>query len=237
MKKIYFLCLIVALILMAGYAIYPEIKLFVATRLTVSKPERFLKSVIPESWTISVEKNSVPALWSGNKECEFIKLENPSEEYSDSDGGFDYKAWHKFWFCPEDWNGKTPNISPEVQEYPAELICDCDDFKIFHLSLGQNSQKNLPERITLEFGKNKKFVSRSEAWAIDRVRAVPEVVEYELMLKSVGKDAAFMAQEDNTGFWSVQVLEIVKNDDGSSHTATFNWYRVDKKTGTVDKGI
>jgi hypothetical protein len=35
----------------------------------------------------------------------------------------------------------------------------------------------------------------------------------------------------------VHVFEIVKNDDGSSHTATFGWYSVNKNTGAAEKEI
>lgn len=81
-----------------------------------------------------------------------------------------------------------------------------------------------------------KAVNISQKQALSGVRALPEVAEYEAMLKNAGKKAEVEA-EDGGDEWNVHVFEIVKNDDGSSHTATFGWYSVNKKTGAVEKEI
>lgn len=73
--------------------------------------------------------------------------------------------------------------------------------------------------------------------ALAAIESRNEVKEYQKMLTEAGKNAEIEV-ENGDGEWSVHVFEIVKNDrDGSSHTATFGWYRVDKKTGTVEKEI
>ncbi len=68
-------------------------------------------------------------------------------------------------------------------------------------------------------------ISREEA--ILAVRNRPEVVKYEKDLAEAGAVVRIDAQSEDTE-WLVQVYEI---KDG--HTATFNWYRVDKGTGRI----
>ena len=51
-------------------------------------------------------------------------------------------------------------------------------------------------------------------------------------MKKAGSKASFEIQ-DNGDDWGIQVFEIVKNKGETSHTATFGWYRVNKKTGEV----
>ncbi|KKW44668.1 hypothetical protein A2598_02250 [Candidatus Peribacteria bacterium RIFOXYD1_FULL_54_13] len=63
--------------------------------------------------------------------------------------------------------------------------------------------------------------------AVAAVRALPEVQAYERTLIEAGAAAHVDVQLEN-GEWLVQVYEV---KDG--HTATFNWYRVDKETGVV----
>ena len=67
----------------------------------------------------------------------------------------------------------------------------------------------------------------SQQAAIDAVRALPEVREYEKTLAEAGTTAKIDAQSEDAE-WLVQGYEI--KDD---HTATFNWYRVDKTTGRI----
>ncbi len=83
---------------------------------------------------------------------------------------------------------------------------------------------------------DKKADVLNEAQVLLKVRALPEVAEYEAILGSAGKEASFEAQDEGDG-WLVQVFEIVKNDDGSAHTATFGWYRINKKTGEIVKDL
>jgi|SRR3989338_1623885 len=65
------------------------------------------------------------------------------------------------------------------------------------------------------------------------VVSLPEVQEYQNMLAQAGKQATIEVEDQNDA-WAVHAFEVVQEDDGASHTATFNWYRVDKKTGAVE---
>lgn len=196
----------------------------------LSLPEIYFKSAIPRSWIITIRDNARPVLWEGSPDCKFIKLDNPSEKYTDQNGGFDYNAWHNFWFCPVKWVGKAPEISPEAQVYPAKFLCDCDDYKIFNLTLGENLQGDLPEKVKQDFSQNRR---QTAEWAIEQVRNRDDVVKYEARLKKFGKKASFETTEDIDS-WSVHVFEIVKNPGELSHTATFGWYSVNKKTGQIE---
>ena len=69
--------------------------------------------------------------------------------------------------------------------------------------------------------------------AVIKVEALPEVVEYKAMLAKTEKKEV-VEVEDGDGEWNVHVFEVV-GIGADSHTATFNWYRVDKQTGAVEK--
>jgi hypothetical protein len=74
----------------------------------------------------------------------------------------------------------------------------------------------------------------TEITALTEVKAMPEVVEYDKLLKSVGK--VFQTNVEDWGdTWAVQIFEVVTEDDKTSHTATFGWYEVNKKTGEIKK--
>ncbi|MDO8657386.1 MAG: hypothetical protein Q7K55_01500, partial [Candidatus Levybacteria bacterium] len=62
--------------------------------------------------------------------------------------------------------------------------------------------------------------------AILKVKTLPEVIDY---LKTVPGGLVLVNGEENNSYM-VQVYEI---KDG--HTATFNWYKVNKTTGEVKK--
>lgn len=72
-------------------------------------------------------------------------------------------------------------------------------------------------------------ISRAEAE--EKVRSLAEVKNYINNLAKAGVVAQINA-EDSGEEWNVQVFEIVKQGD-SSHTATFGWYTVNKKTGEI----
>lgn len=76
------------------------------------------------------------------------------------------------------------------------------------------------------------LVMSTEDAAIGAVRKRTEVFKYELELSKAGKMASFRA-EDKGEDWAVQVFEVV-NQEGLSHTATFNWYIVNKRTGDIE---
>ena len=64
--------------------------------------------------------------------------------------------------------------------------------------------------------------------AIAKVSALPEVAEY---LRDVPSGRVVIDHEDSaTNSYLIHVFEVV--DD---HTATFNWYTVDKTTGEITK--
>lgn len=88
--------------------------------------------------------------------------------------------------------------------------------------------------IALAFVANRGLIKLDQTTAIIQVREVPEVVVYEAMLREADKEASFEA-EDRREVWLIQVFEIVKNDEGPSHTATFGWYFVNKITGEITK--
>ncbi|MDO8648996.1 MAG: hypothetical protein Q7R81_04410 [Candidatus Peregrinibacteria bacterium] len=67
----------------------------------------------------------------------------------------------------------------------------------------------------------------SQEAAIEVVRNRPEVVKFESTLVKAGTVAHIDAQSEDKE-WLVQVYEVK-----GGHTATFNWYRVDKKTGQI----
>lgn len=78
---------------------------------------------------------------------------------------------------------------------------------------------------SLQFERTKTTEITKES-AVDNVKMLPEVREY---LKRVPKGiVAVNGQEDET--FTVQVYELL-----NSHTATFNWYTVNKKTGEIKK--
>ncbi len=67
------------------------------------------------------------------------------------------------------------------------------------------------------------------------VASLPEVQSYAQTLAQSGAKATITA-EDAGETWNVHIYEIVQDGD-SSHTATFGWYTVDKKTGRVEKTL
>lgn len=69
--------------------------------------------------------------------------------------------------------------------------------------------------------------------AEEKIKNLPEVKEYSSELEKAGSKIQFNVEDWEEDF-GVQVFEIV-NQGESSHTSTFNWYRVSKKTGEVSK--
>lgn len=71
----------------------------------------------------------------------------------------------------------------------------------------------------------------SGAEAIDKVKNLSAVRQFVSDLDKAGSKAKLNV-EDGGDTWNVQVFEIVEQGE-NSHTATFNWYYVDKKTGSI----
>ena len=133
-----------------------------------------------------------------------------------------------------------------LTKYTYEEVEDCTNFgcmryffttinnKVYGVALfadGSSKEKAMYENALIYMFKSLKFagvknedVSKEEA--ILKVKALPEVIDY---LKRVPNGLVLInGEEDNA--YMVQVYEF-KND----HTATFNWYKVDKTTGKVKK--
>lgn len=77
--------------------------------------------------------------------------------------------------------------------------------------------------------------SVTETTALLKVESRIEVQKYKMDLSGLGSKAEIVV-EDLGDDWNVHVFEVVGDGD-SSHTATFGWYRVNKKTGEVIKDI
>ena len=76
--------------------------------------------------------------------------------------------------------------------------------------------------VAVSIGKDSGSLSKKDA--IAKVRILPEVSDY---LKRVPSGQISVNGEEDNGYM-VQVFEV---KDG--HTATFNWYTVDKTTGEI----
>jgi hypothetical protein len=70
------------------------------------------------------------------------------------------------------------------------------------------------------------LVSKEEA--IEKVLSLPEVVDYYKLVPKA--KAVFSSSNENSNVWHIHVYE-----DKDTHTATFNWYKVDKTTGEIEK--
>lgn len=76
-----------------------------------------------------------------------------------------------------------------------------------------------------------------EAYAQKVVAQQTEVKEFIDLLAQTGRSPRFEVSEDDPNTWMIRVYEIVDDGDGTSHAATFGWYKVDKKTGAVSPGM
>lgn len=101
---------------------------------------------------------------------------------------------------------------------------------------GRNFFKATPDNAGVLAPVSQKQPSVDENQARLKVKDRTEVVKYETDLVRLGSKAEIEV-EDLGEDWNVHVFEIVINDDGSSHTATFGWYRVNKTTGKIERDI
>lgn len=133
-----------------------------------------------------------------------------------------------------------------LTKYPYEAVEDCSNLgcmryyfisvndKVFGVAVfteGPNEEKMVYENATLYMLKSLTFDNITRATvlkeeAVTKVKALPEVVDY---LKQVPNGIVLVNGEEGN-FYMVQVYEF-KN----GNTATFNWYKVDKTTGIVEK--
>lgn len=153
----------------------------------------------------------------------------------------DLATWTKDYF-----NNQAEFSQMTLVKYPFERVYDCSNLgcmtyyftvindKVYGIAVfaqGKDSEKMVYENTILymlkplQFG-NSENKAASKEKAVATVKALPEVIDY---LKRVPTGlVAVNGEENNT--YMVQVYEF-KN----GHTATFNWYNVDKTTGAVEK--
>ncbi|QQR56274.1 MAG: hypothetical protein IPG59_14830 [Candidatus Melainabacteria bacterium] len=86
---------------------------------------------------------------------------------------------------------------------------------------------------------SKKAASVSKSQALKMVADQPEVKKFMANVKVAGKERGVTANIEydrlENGEHVIQVFELVPDGDDSAHTATFNWYHVNAKTGKVSK--
>lgn len=127
MKKIYFVVIILAILLIVGYVALIQNK--------TKNPEEIIKSLVNDKTIqISVQDNVVPNFWEGDSNCKYIQLTQS-------------KATQSYWFCPKDWSGackeinddgtcNNPSENPlaygDYQDYPAHKICEGSEYKLFY---------------------------------------------------------------------------------------------------------
>ncbi len=153
----------------------------------------------------------------------------------------DLITWIKEYFPPQ---AKVSKMT--LTQIPFESVENCSRLgcmtyyytlinnQVFGVAIfaeGPNKDKMVYENATLYMLKSLSFEKTnksmvSEEQAIAKVKSLPEVIDY---LKRVPNGlVAVNGEEDNS--YLVQVYEITNR-----HTATFNWYNVDKTTGAVEK--
>ncbi len=153
----------------------------------------------------------------------------------------DLALWMKSYFSPQAKFSKLPlnNYNFEAVEDCGYMMCMRYYFtkigsQIYGIALyadGTSAEKASRENALLYMLKSLQFTNAqagivSENEAIAKVKTLPEVVDY---LKRVPNGLVLVnGEEDNA--YMVQVYEF-KN----GLTATFNWYKVDKTTGAVEK--
>ena len=153
----------------------------------------------------------------------------------------DLKTWMKSHFSSQ---AKFSKLIPA--KYPFEEVEDCSNsgcmryyfttinnqvYGVHLFAEGASEEKAAYENALLYMFKSLQFANTTSGKltnekAVVRVRAFSEVVNY---LKRIPNGLVEVNGEDDTNYM-VQVYEI---KDG--HTATFNWYTVDKTTGEVKK--
>lgn len=153
----------------------------------------------------------------------------------------DLTTWMKSYFTDQTKFSKLP-----LNNYAFEVAEDCKymecmryyfteiDSQIYGIALyaeGASAEKASYENTLIYMLKSLKFTnepteSALKEKAIAKVKELPEVINY---LKRVPQAKVYVNGEDENAYM-IQVYEI---KDG--HTATFNWYKVDKKTGTAEK--
>lgn len=153
----------------------------------------------------------------------------------------DLSTWVRGYFT-----GNVTFSRSELGGYIYEEVVDCSDWackrylftminnKVYGVYLfaeGGNHEKALYENALIHMLKSLKFTDSpiglvTEDEAVAKVKSLSEVALY---LMGIPNGQVLVNGEDDNEYM-VQVYEV-KN----GHTATFNWYNVDKTTGEVEK--
>lgn len=122
--------------------------------------------------------------------------------------------------CPGD-----PNFAPRLDTF----IIDKNTNEIYWYDVVKNS--NIPYN---DWAAGISPITISSQNAVDIVRALPEV---EMYIEHVKDGAKIEIDRETDELWVVHVYTVqdYPEDEGiPSHSATFNWYSVNKNTGTID---
>ena len=145
----------------------------------------------------------------------------------------DLAIWMRSYFDPQSKFSKLP-----LNNYTFEAVENCEysgcmryyftkiNNQIYGIALfaeGANAEKASYENALIHMLNSLKF-NNDKISAVNKVKALPEVIDY---LRRIPNGLVAINGEEN-GSYLIQVYEI-KN----GHTATFNWYKVDKTTGEI----
>lgn len=87
--------------------------------------------------------------------------------------------------------------------------------------------------------KQKKSTGISKTRAVKLITNMPEVKKFIANVKVAGKARGVTSHVEydrlEGGEHIIHVFELVPDDAETSHTATFNWYHVNAKTGKISK--
>ncbi len=87
--------------------------------------------------------------------------------------------------------------------------------------------------------KQKKSAGISKTQAVKLITDMPEVKKFIANVKVAGKTRGVTSHIEydrlEGGEHIIHVFELVPDDAETSHTATFNWYHVNAKTGKISK--
>lgn len=118
------------------------------------------------------------------------------------------------------------------QEFAVQ-VADQETLAVIRGAMQEEAVKKYEETVEEIMGSFDPVAGMREAFSL--VGKQKEVIEFEKELAKAGKKAKY-GIEDGGDVWLVQVYEIVEQD-GESHTATFNWYRVNKETKEISKEL
>ena len=93
---------------------------------------------------------------------------------------------------------------------------------------------NLRESLSPRYSRKQGYSSEEARRLVERVKEVATFIK-ELERKNKRACIDVSAEADNG--YSMHIYEVVDDGDGMSHTATFGWYRVDRKTGKISPGM